>query len=89
MRSLLSNLPILHNSNQIRVLDRGKTVRDGDGRTATNGTVEGFLDELFGIGVEGGGGFVEKEEGRVADEGAGNGDSLFLATGELATFVTD
>ena len=36
----------------------------------------------LGLGVESGGGFVEEEDGGVADEGAGDGDALSLAHGE-------
>jgi hypothetical protein len=40
-------------------------------------------DEGSGGGVEVAGGFVGEEEGRVVGEGAGDGDALLLAAGEL------
>ena len=44
---------------------------------------EGVLDEFFRLGVEGGGGFVEDEDGGVFEDGAGDGDALALAAGEF------
>ena len=35
------------------------------------------------FGVEVSGGFVSEDQGRIGDDGAGNGDSLLLATGHL------
>ena len=50
--------------------------------------VNGFLDLGFGLGIERCGGFVEDENGGVADEGARDGDALALAAGEaLAPFA--
>ena len=40
-------------------------------------------DRLFGMAVERGGGFVEDEDRRILENGAGDGDTLFLAAGEL------
>ena len=42
---------------------------------------------LFGLAVEGGGGFVQEEDGGVFEEGAGDGDALALTTGEAASVL--
>ena len=39
-------------------------------------------DAVFGVGVDAGERVVEHEDARVADEGAGDGGALFLATRE-------
>src|SRR5687767_10144465 len=39
----------------------------------------------FGLGVQGGGGLVEDDEGGIAVEGAGDGEFLPLATGKVGT----
>lgn len=57
----------------------------GEDEVAAFGTEFGDEVEHFGghFGVEGGGGFVEEEEPGFDGDGAGDGDALFLATGEL------
>ncbi len=39
------------------------------------------------LGIQGGEGFVEEEDFRSADQGAGEGDALLLAAGELGRFA--
>jgi hypothetical protein len=82
---LPSWLPSLHvypalvkDVDDVGVLDCAQAMRDGDGCTALCGGVEGGLYDAFGCGVEGGCGFVEKQDLRVAEEGAGNGYALTL-----------
>ena len=41
--------------------------------------LESVLDELFGFGVDGGGGLVHYEDLRVGDEGTGEGDELLFS----------
>jgi len=43
----------------------------------------GGLDELLAFGVEVAGGFVEDEDLRLGEDGAGDGEALLLAAGEL------
>jgi hypothetical protein len=44
---------------------------------------------VFGRGVECRGRFVEEQDLWVAEEGAGDGDALFLAAGEGGAFCSD
>ena len=55
---------------------------DGEGRTSFDQAAEGFLDLGFGLGVHAGGGLVEDQDARVAEDGAGDREPLALATGE-------
>src|SRR5438309_2095115 len=41
------------------------------------------------VGVEAAGGLVEQEDGRVAQDGAGDGDALPLAAGQLHAALAD
>ena len=43
----------------------------------------------LGFGVEAGGGFVEDQDARVGQDGAGDGDALALAAGELDAALAD
>ena len=57
---------------------------DEDGAFGAAGDLfEDFHDEEAVFGVESGGGFVADDEAWVVDEGAGDGDALLLAAGEL------
>jgi hypothetical protein len=57
---------------------------DEDGAFGAAGDLlKNFHDEEAVFGVESGGGFVADDEAGVVDEGAGDGDALLLATGEL------
>lgn len=38
---------------------------------------------LLALGVQGGGGLVQQQDLGVTDDRSGDGDALFLATGEL------
>ena len=62
----------------------------GDHEDGDAGVVE-FLEDAHdfdaGLAVEVAGGFVGEEEGGVVDEGAGDGDALLLAAGELVGVV--
>lgn len=63
-----------------RVLHRGEAVRDGDGGPAHARLLEGGLHDALALGVQGACRLVEEEDGRVADEGPADGDSLLLAS---------
>ena len=51
--------------------------------------VEEVEDFEAGLGIEVAGGFVGEDEERVVDEGAGDGDALLLAAGELLGAVVE
>ena len=61
-------------------------VGDDDDATAwgTGGGGEEIHDLVTGFAIQCGGGFVGDEESGFVDEGAGDGDALLLAAGELA-----
>ena len=67
----------------LAVADRAQAVSDHDRRSAFHGAVEGLLHDLLALLVEGAGGLVEDQDLRVLDQGAGYGDALLLAAGEL------
>ncbi len=62
---------------------------DGGGEVLVE-VAEGFEELAGGFGVEGAGGFVGEDDLGIGDDGAGGGDTLFLAAGELVgVFVED
>ena len=57
---------------------------DEDGRAVVGEFVEEIPDLLTVDGIEAGGWFVEEEDGWLVEEGGGDGEELFEATGEGA-----
>jgi hypothetical protein len=66
----------------VGVLNGAETVRNGEDGAAFCEGLEGGLDLVLTFGVEGGGGFVEYDDGGVFEEGAGDCDALALSAGE-------
>lgn len=82
MRALLNHSTALKHVDTIGFLNRAQAVGDGDGSTALRGAVQGRLDDLLGLRVQGRGRFVEQQDARVAKERACDADALALAAGE-------
>jgi len=76
--SALDDTALFQDGDAIGFFDGAQAVGDGDDGAATGEVFEGGLDESFALIVEGGGGLVENENARVAQEGAGDGDALAL-----------
>ena len=57
---------------------------DGDGGLSGADTVNGLGDETLGLGIHGGGGLVEDEQGRIEQQGSRDGDTLALTAGQRA-----
>lgn len=89
MRPTLRDPALIKHVDHIRLLDRAQPMRHRDRRSALRCGIKGGLDNLFGFRVEGRGGLVEEKDFGVAEEGAGDGDTLFLAAREHAAFGAD
>ena len=82
------DLAAIEHHQPVGLAQRRQAVGDGDGGAAMDQVVEGFLDFLLGRGIHRRGGFVEDQDARVDQQGAGNRDALALAAGEgLAAFA--
>ena len=82
--AVLDDLAGRHHQNLVGLADQVQVVGDDDGGLALDEFVEGVEDELGGLGVQAGGGLVQDQDGRLADERAGDGQALALPAGELA-----
>ena len=80
------------------VFEQCDTVGQGDGREAVGHhqggaagqqALEGLVDDLLNMDVDGAGGVVEQEDGRVDEQGAGDGDPLTLATRQGVAPLSD
>ena len=86
---LLCHLPLLYHKYHIHILDGGEAVGDGDGGPPLLSSVQRVLDNLLALGVQGGGGLVQQQDGGVAEHGTGDGHPLLLATGQLLALATN
>ena len=84
MRALLHNVALLHHQNVVGVLNGAKAVRHHDAGAVLHITLQGLLYVLLRFGVEGGGGFVQNKNGRIAQNGSGNANALPLPAAEFA-----
>ena len=80
---------VVHNDDFVGVADGGEAVGDDDAGAPQHELVEGLLDGVLALGVEGAGGLVEDEDGRVFEYGAGYGEALALAAAEVEAAVAD
>ena len=78
-----------HDDDEVGGEDGGEAVGDGDDSFTGGEFFQGGLDHTFAFGVQGGGGFVQEEDGGVLEQSAGDGEALLLSAGEFAAFVAD
>ena len=88
MGASLDEFALVEDADEIGIADGGKAVGDDEGGAVGAEAIEGLLDKLFSGVVEGGGGLVEQEEGRVFEKGAGDGEALFFASGKADAALT-
>ena len=89
MCTAFDDLPVVEYADEVGILDGGKPVGDDNGRAVFHQIVKCLLDELFGLGVEGGSRFVENHDGGILEDGAGDAEALALPAAELAATVAD
>jgi len=58
---------------------------DDDGGSSFNKFPNSVLNELLGVGIKRGGGFIEDENGRVLEDGSSNRKSLLLTSRKFDT----
>lgn len=71
------------------VAEGGEAVGDSDSGAIVDENIQGVLDFFLGFDIDGGSGFVQDEDGRILEDGAGDGKSLFFAAGKLETAFAD
>src|SRR4051812_19377392 len=87
--ALLEYAALLEDEDEVGLAHGREAMRDDERGLALHELVQGLRDDLLGAGVEGGSGLVEDEDARVAEDGAGDGDTLFLPHGELDAALAD
>ena len=77
--SLLDDLPVFHDVDAVRALQRGDPVGDDDERLLALETPQVVDDRGLGARVHAGKGVIEDDDGAVLHERAGNRGPLLLA----------
>ena len=78
-----SNCAICEHHDPVRSAHGGEAVGDHQRGAVLHQAFERLLDELFALGIQGAGRFVEQQDRRIAQQRAGDGDALLLAAGKL------
>ena len=73
---------VVQDADEVGVPDSAESMRDDECGAVTHKVLQGLLNELFGLGVECGCGFVEDKQGRVLEDSACDGYTLPLSAGE-------
>ena len=89
VRALLDDAAVVDHEYQIRAAYGREPVRDEEGGAVGEYVLYGVLYQLLGLRVDRAGGLVEHEDARVRQHGAGEGDELFFAGGELVPSLAD
>ena len=63
----LSDSVVRHHKDFICAADGGKTMGDGDGGAVFGQDIQALLDPAFAFIIQGAGGFVQDQNGRVLD----------------------
>ena len=80
MRAALAQLAVVEDEYLVGALDGREAVRDDDGGAVAEHPLDGLLDELLGLCVDGASGLVEDEERRSKASARANEMSCFWPT---------
>ena len=83
VRALLDDAASVHHDEPVQRRDGGQAVCNGHHRLALHQRVQALLDGGFNLAVQRAGGLVQKQDGRVFQHHAGDGNALALAAAEL------
>jgi hypothetical protein len=87
--ALLDDAALVHHHDPVRSPDRRKAVGDDQRGTGGHQPVERILDQPLAFGIQRRGGFVEQQNRRVAQQGAGDGHALALTAGKARAVLAE
>ncbi|MNF61828.1 hypothetical protein D3C84_434920 [compost metagenome] len=88
MRAHRHQFSFVHHCNTIGVFYRGQAMGDDQGGAVFHQAWQGLLDQVFALGIEGAGGFIEQQNGRIDQQRPCDGESLALAAGQTEPAIT-
>ena len=65
MFSLLDDLSVLHHKDKVRIADCGKTMGDQERSSSFENLICSLLNQLLGLGINGGSGLIQNENSGV------------------------
>ena len=86
MGTLLHDASLLQHQNLVRTDHSRQTVGNHDNGAATGQLGKRLLDQRLVLRVSKGGGFIENHDGRILQDGPGQGDALLLAARKISPF---
>ena len=89
MPALLDDAAVAHDEDEVRLADGGQAVGDQERRAVAQQVVDGVLDKLLRLRVDGGRRLVEHEDARIGQHGARKGDQLLFARGQAVAALAD
>ena len=89
MVAAFDDVAVVEYDDLVGVANGREAVGDDDAGASLHEFGEGLLDGLLAFGVEGGGGFVENEDGRVFEHGSCYAEALALSSAEGDAAVAD
>ena len=78
----LGDAALLEDDDQVGLFHAADAVGDDEGGAAVHDEVHAAADQVFGFGIDAGGGVIEDEDARVGEDGPGDGQALLLPAGE-------
>ena len=79
---------IKHN-NPIGLLNSGKAMRDDQRGAPSHQHLQRLLDQVFGLRIQRGGGLIQQQDRRIAQQRAGDGDALALPARQTRPALSD
>ena len=89
VRAAFDDPALVEHDDLVGIDDGREAVGDDDRRAAARDAVERLLDRRLGAAVERAGRFVEDQDRRVLEQGAGDRDALLLAARKLEPALAD
>src|SRR6185437_6666640 len=81
--------PIFQHHDAVGMAHGGKAVSDDNNGAAAHQVAQGGLHQGLRLAVQGGGGFIQNQDGSILEQGAGDGDALALAAGKAHAALPD
>src|SRR5213594_3139241 len=78
MRAALDNLAVTQDEDLVGVTNRAESMRDDEAGAVGHQSLQGFLDQPLGGGIDAGGCFVEQENRGILQQSARDAHALFL-----------
>src|SRR4029077_15287798 len=85
----LADLAVLQHENHVRATNGGQAVGNDKRGAANHEIAERALHVHLRLGIQLRGGFIKNEDGRIFQNGAGDGDALALAAAEASAALAD